>query len=236
MTIQSLEQLETGEGRYIPPIIKRAAGLVAQLEAKPEYAVQVSGPEAAIMANRAFLAHQDEALEAAAEHASGDPNRAQQLMSRAGQLISSLLDQALVLANQRAIDKGMEWVKEEAARGNRMAEHALNEHFCDDSTGPVGKQGESIGPERFAAFDKQLLAEAQEEPIQIEFPEAEIALAASVAHLEEALAEGDRAAVIELSGAVRLVIDHVPEEAMDLEPPLDFNLDRTPLAPLAAAI
>lgn len=236
MTIQSLEQLETGEGKYLPPIIKRAVGLVTQLEAKPEYAVPVSDPEAAIMANRAFLAHQDEALQVAAEHASGDPSRAQQLLARAGGIIGSLLDQALVRANERVINQGMKWVKEEAKHGNRKAEHALREHFSDDSTGPVGNEGASIGPERFAALDNQLLTEAQEEPIQLDLPEAEVALAASVAYLEEAIAASDKAAIIELSGAVRFVIGHVPEEAMPLEAPVGFRIDQAPLAPLAAAI
>jgi hypothetical protein len=234
MTIELAERAFYDNSADLPPVIGEAAALVREVEEVfPTTDIQRgSHTEAAIAAHHAYFGHTDQVRETLLERFPDDPSRVERLLGRAATIVDELLDDTFVAADSHMVNRFYNSVKSEAISGNLYALRAIGEAVDPDSTGAFrmptleeeeasdlveegigGANGDvtAINKYRYAVYDQQVLEKVQKNPLEIELDEAEVVLLAPVLELRGALATGEKATIIPLSAAVRLIIDHVPD-------------------------
>lgn len=239
MTIEALEQVHHDPRNQLPPVLGYALDLMQQVEqALPRHDIHSGSVyEDAIVATRALDVHIEDALQVALGFAP-DPQRALSLVQRARGQLERLIDETLVIRGTSLTEMSYHLVEDKAAAGHRAALRAIEENSNDpDSTGgfcppkltaeDAAKQEEDPSlimedlapradddPEvvdvfRLARHAKEQLDRVRQRQLDLCVEEAEVALSGSVLGLQAAIETADKATVIELSGAVRLIIEHV---------------------------
>lgn len=239
MTIEALEQVHQSPNSPLPPVLGYALDLMQQVEfVLPRHDVH-SGSiyEDAILATKALDSHVDDALRVALEYAPS-PERAQSLVRRARNLMEQLIDETLVTRGASLTETRYHELENKAAAGHRAALRVLTENLADpDATGgycppkltveAAARQDEDptlimedpapcddsdpevVGVFRIARAAKENLDRVRRQQLGLDIEEAEIALTGSVLDLQAAIEAGDKPTVIQLSGAVRLIIERV---------------------------
>lgn len=232
MTIEALQAEQTALA--LPPRFEEALEVLERAENTLPTHIETSRSEAAIYLSRAFNSEQQAVMEAAAE-ISPDISRAQRLLMRAQHMVDRILDDSLVLANSTCITKHLSSVKDAANDGDKFAQRILKEQFAagDTTGGFIPPQvGEDAGAANFSALiasqDYLALEHAQADPVELEVVEAEVILAAPIVELKKAIDDHDKPTIVELSGAVRLVIGHVGLDEL-VQSPYDAASQRFPI-------
>lgn len=239
MTIETLEQVHHEPNNQLPPVLGYALDLMHQVEqVLPRHDIHSGSVyEDAIVATRALDAHQEDALQVALELVP-NPERARSLVQRTRGLLERLIDEALITRGAPLTEMRYHELEDKAAAGHRAARRVLTENLGDpDSTGGFSppqltveaaanqeedpkviiedaapkddNDPEVVDVFRLARLAKQELDRVREHQLGLDIEEAEIALTGSVLGLQAAIDTADKRTVIQLSGAVRLIIEHV---------------------------
>jgi hypothetical protein len=207
----------------LPPLIGEAFDVLEQAESALPTPIEASRGEAALNLSRAFFGEPD-AVMGAAQEVTDNITQAERLVKRVGHVVTRLVDESLVLANEAIITRHYKAVQQGAAtrrgwgngNGNGYAQRLLTKQYMQgDATGgylPTGALSDG-GSTNFSVYiaghDHHLLEQAKKEPLDIDVEEAEVILAAPITELKRAIEQRDTPTIVELSGAVRLVIGHV---------------------------